>query len=72
MFLAMWENCIENSITGEKMVFIKLRETYDLSTKKDKMTMIGIHTPSMSWLVRQYYGLFLNCKKFRFVSAKEI
>lgn len=51
------------------MVFIKLRETYDLSTKKDKMTMIGIHTPSINWLVRQYYGLFLNCKKFRFVSA---
>nr|BBE29371.1 capsid protein [Papio cynocephalus associated smacovirus] len=47
------------------MVFVKIRETYDLSTKKDKMTMLGVHTPSMTWLVRQYQGFFLNCKKFR-------
>ncbi|BBE29367.1 capsid protein [Simismacovirus malbas1] len=47
------------------MVFVKIRETYDLSTKKDKMTMLGVHTPSMTWLVRQYQGFFMNCKKFR-------
>ena len=48
------------------MVYVTLREVYDLSTKVNEMTMLGIHTPSLKYLVRQYPGLFLNYRKFRF------
>lgn len=51
------------------MVVVKLREVYDLSTKRNEMTMIGVHTPRLEYLVRQYNGLFVNCKKFRFVKC---
>ncbi|BBE29369.1 capsid protein [Chlorocebus cynosuros associated smacovirus] len=51
------------------MPVIQISETYDLSTVKDKMTMIGVHTPDLKFLVRQWYGYFLNYSKFRFLKC---
>lgn len=51
------------------MVFVKVRETYDLHTVKNKMTVIGIHTPRPEILKRSYPGLLMQCKAYRPVSA---
>lgn len=51
------------------MVFVRVSETYDLSTKVDKMGIVGIHTPNNDLITRQWKGLFMNYGKFRFVSC---
>lgn len=51
------------------MVFVKVRETYDLCTTKNKMTVIGIHTPHPNIIKRNYPGLLMQCKAYRPVSA---
>ncbi|ANC51525.1 putative capsid protein [Sheep faeces associated smacovirus 3] len=51
------------------MVFVKVRETYDLHTLKGKMSVIGIHTPSDSIIARNYPGLLMQCKAYRPVKA---
>lgn len=51
------------------MVFVKVRETYDLHTLKGKMSVIGIHTPSASIIKKNYPGLLMQCKAYRPVSA---
>lgn len=51
------------------MVFVKVRETYDLHTTKNKMTVIGIHTPKPDIIKRNYPGLLMQCKAYRPVSA---
>ncbi|AJF23091.1 cap protein [Lemur associated porprismacovirus 1] len=45
---------------------VQISETYDLSTKINKMGIVGIHTPVGPLLNRLYPGLVLNYKKFRF------
>lgn len=52
-----------------KMVFVKVRETYDLHTIPNKMSVIAITTPSNTILKRNWSGLLMNCKKMRMVSA---
>lgn len=47
------------------MVFVKVRETYDLHTIKDKMTVIAIHTPNPDIIRRNYPGLLMQCKAYR-------
>lgn len=47
------------------MVFVKVRETYDLHTLKNKMSVIGVHTPSASIIKRNYPGLLMQCKAYR-------
>lgn len=47
------------------MVFVKIRETYDLHTKQNKMTVIGIHTPLPDIIKRNYPGLLMQCKMYR-------
>lgn len=47
------------------MVFVKVRETYDLHTLQSKMTVIGVHTPSSGIIKRNYPGLLMNCKMYR-------
>lgn len=42
------------------MVMVPIRETYDLSTKPNKMGMIAIHTPSMDVISRAWSGLVQN------------
>lgn len=51
------------------MVFVKVRETYDLHTTKGKMTVIGIHTPKPDIIKRSYPGLLMQCRAYRPVSA---
>lgn len=51
------------------MVFVKVRETYDLHTIRNKMTVIGIHTPGAQIIKDNYPGLLLQCKAYRPVSC---
>lgn len=51
------------------MVFVKVRETYDLHTTKSKMTVIGIHTPKPDIIKKNYPGLLMQCRAYRPVSA---
>lgn len=51
------------------MVFVKVRETYDLHTIQNKMSIIGIHTPKARIVKRNYPGLLLQCKAYRPVSC---
>lgn len=51
------------------MVFVKVRETYDLHTVQNKMTIIGIHTPKPDIIKANYPGLLMQCKAYRPVSA---
>lgn len=51
------------------MVFVKVRETYDLHTVQNKMTVIAIHTPKPDIIRKNYPGLLMQCKMYRPVSA---
>lgn len=51
------------------MVFVKVRETYDLHTVQNKMTVIAIHTPKPSILKDNFPGLLMNTKLHRPVSC---
>lgn len=51
------------------MVIVKVRETYDLHTVKNKMSVIGVHTPGSKILKRNYPGLLMQCKAWRPVSC---
>lgn len=51
------------------MVFVKVSETYDLSTKVGKIGIVGIHTPRGSLFTRMWGGLIGQHKKFRFASC---
>ena len=50
-------------------MFVKVSETYDLSTKVGKMGFVGIHTPEGKLAYQHYSGLFSNFRKFRYVSC---
>ncbi|ANC51532.1 putative capsid protein [Bovine faeces associated smacovirus 3] len=45
-----------------RMVSVTLRETYDLSTKQGKMTLIGIHIPTSNIIQRLYPGF---CEQYK-------
>lgn len=47
------------------MVMVTVSETYDVKTKVDKMTLLGIHTPKKELIQKTYPGLAMNCKYFR-------
>lgn len=49
------------------MVFVSVSETYDLSTRTGKMTLIGIHTPNKEIIQKTYPGLCMNSKYCRIV-----
>lgn len=51
------------------MVFVKVRETYDIKTVKNKMTVIGIHTPKAEIIKANFPGLLVQCKAYRPVSC---
>ncbi len=51
------------------MVFVRVSETYDLSTKVNKMGIVAIHTPNSDLITRHWKGLFMNHDKFRLVSC---
>lgn len=47
------------------MVFVKVRETYDLHTIRNKMSVIGIHTPKEQIIKDNFPGLLMQCKAYR-------
>lgn len=47
------------------MVFVKVSETYDLSTQTNKMALIGVHTPKTDLVRKTYPGLAMNTKFWR-------
>lgn len=47
------------------MVFVKVRETYDLATTRNKMTVISVHTPEPTIIKRNFPGLLMQCKAYR-------
>lgn len=51
------------------MVFVKVRETYDIKTVKNRMTVIGIHTPKANIIKANFPGLLVQCKAYRPVSC---
>ena len=51
------------------MVTVKVSETYDLSTRPNKMGIVGIHTPKGQLISRHWAGFVAHYKKFRFVSC---
>lgn len=51
------------------MVMVRISETYDLSTKVDKMGLIGIHTPDLNLLRKYFGGLMQNHKYVRAVAC---
>lgn len=51
------------------MVVVKVRETYDLHTIRNKMSVIAIHTPDPDIIKRNWSGLLMNCKFYRPLSA---
>lgn len=51
------------------MVVVKVRETYDLHTIRNKMSIVAIHTPDSSLIKRNWPGLLMNCKFYRPLSA---
>lgn len=51
------------------MVYVKVRETYDLNTIKQKMSVIAIHTPKPDIIKKNFPGLLMQCRAYRPVSA---
>lgn len=47
------------------MVFVKVRETYDMKTVKNKMSVIAIHTPDPKIIKNNFPGLLMQCKTYR-------
>lgn len=50
-------------------MYVKVSETYDLSTKTDKMGLLGIHTPDGKLIYSMWQGLYQNFRKMRYVSC---
>lgn len=50
-------------------VFVNYTETYDLNTVKDKLTVLGIHTPTKASLIKVCSGLFQNFKAMKIHSC---
>lgn len=51
------------------MVVVSVSEVYDLSTVKDRMTLIGVHTPTKELIQKTYPGLCMNSKYCRIVKT---
>lgn len=51
------------------MVFVKVRETYDLKTVRNKMSLIAIHTPDSDIIKKNWPGLIMNTKFYKPVSC---
>lgn len=51
------------------MVFVRVSETYDLSTQVNKMGVIGVHTPSVAKITQVWGKAFQSHQRFRFASC---
>ncbi|APG55824.1 cap [Macaca mulatta feces associated virus 4] len=59
----------EGTIEGDRVVSVRVSETYDLSTQVGKMGIVGIHTPIGTLVERMWSGLVRQYGKFRFKSC---
>lgn len=50
-------------------VTVRISETYDLHTKRNKIGLLGIHTPPRELIAVHYAGLMQNHKKMRFLGC---
>lgn len=50
---------------GDLMVTVSVSETYDISTKINKMSLIAVHSPTKTLIQKTYPGLAMNCKYWR-------
>ena len=50
-------------------MYVKVSETYDLSTKPDKMGLLGIHTPDGKLVYSMWKGFYQNFGKMRFATC---
>lgn len=50
-------------------ITVTITEMYDMRTVKDKLGVIGIHTPTTASIARRWHGLFDNHRKFQIVSC---
>lgn len=51
------------------MVTVSISETFDISTKINKMSLIAIHSPSKHLIQKTYPGLAMNCKYWKIKSV---
>lgn len=51
------------------MVTVRITELYDLNTVRDRMGLIGIHTPGFKQIARLYPGFLLNYNKMKAVGC---
>lgn len=51
------------------MVTVRVSETYDLNTYKDRMGIVAIHTPREALIKRLYSGLMTNHRFIRYVKC---
>lgn len=51
------------------MVVVKVRETYDLHTVRNKMTVISVHTPKPDIIKKNFPGLLMQCRAYRPLQA---
>lgn len=51
------------------MTVVTISETYDLSTVPNKMSLVGIHTPSANAIKKSYPGLAVNHKFFKLLKC---
>lgn len=51
------------------MVTVRITELYDLNTVKNKMGLIGIHTPGFKQIARLYPGFLMNYNRMKAVSC---
>lgn len=67
----MEEGTIEGLTEGQggKMVVVKVRETYDLHTVRNKMTVISVHTPKPDIIKKNFPGLLMQCRAYRPLQA---
>lgn len=47
------------------MVVVTVSETFDISTKINKMSLIAVHSPTKTLIQKTYPGLAMNCKYWR-------
>lgn len=50
-------------------MIVRVSETYDLSTKPEKMGLLGIHTPNGRLVYEMWKGFFQNYRKMKFVGC---
>lgn len=54
---------------GDIMPIVTVSEIYDMNTQKDKIGLIGVHTPTRESIDKKWHGYFLNHKHYRILDC---